>query len=100
MSGIVAAADRETPSVVPCACVRAGADPSWEDLPAGDREFLRTSGLVRLTAAAHMLGVSPGSLRRHVHEGRCAARKFDGEWFVGRATVERWALRRRLRLRG
>jgi hypothetical protein len=74
--------------------------PRWEDLPPRDLAFLYTTGLVRLTAAASWLGVSPASLRRHVHEGRCSGRKFDGDWYVGRGTVERWHLRRQFHLRG
>lgn len=53
-----------------------------EGLPAADREFMCTTGLVRLTSAAHWLGVDPATLRRHVHEGQGSGRKFDGEWFT------------------
>jgi hypothetical protein len=67
--------------------------PIWEMLPAAERGFMQATSLVRLTAAARWLGVRPASLRRHVHEGQCSGRKFDGEWFVGRGTVERWRVR-------
>lgn len=78
-----------------------GAMPAISDgLPASDRDFMCSTGLVRLTSAARWLGVSPATLRRHVHDGHCAGRKFDGNWFVGRGTVERWAMRRRTRRRG
>ncbi len=79
----------------------AGANPTISAaLADSDRDFMRSTGLVRLTAAARWLGVRPATLRRHVHDGECSGRKFDGDWFVGRGTVERWAVRRRMRLRG
>ncbi len=71
-----------------------------ESLQAADRDLMDLTGLVRLTSAARWLEVSPATLRRHVHEGRCSARKFDGDWFVGRGTVERWRIRRRMHMRG
>ncbi len=71
-----------------------------EVLPPADRDFMRVTGLVRLAAAARWLGVSPATLRRHVHDGQCSGRKFDGDWFVGSGTIERWSIRRRMRLRG
>ncbi len=74
--------------------------PISERLPQADRDFLSATGLVRLTSAARWLGVNPATLRRHVHEGQCSGRKFDGDWFVGRSTVERWRIRRRMHLRG
>ncbi len=74
--------------------------PISESLPPDDRDFMCTTGLVRLTSAARWLGVNPATLRRHVHEGHCSGRKFDGDWFVGRGTVERWGTRRRMHLRG
>ena len=64
-------------------------------LSPADRSFLAATSLVRLTTAARWLGVTPASLRRHVHDGECPGRKFDGEWFVGRGTVERWRVRHR-----
>lgn len=78
----------------------AGVTTISESLPDADRSFLCSTGLVRLTSAARWLGVSPATLRRHVHEGQCSGRKFDGDWFVGRGTVERWQMRRRVHLRG
>ncbi len=77
-----------------------GACPISERLPRADRDFLSATGLVRLTSAARWLGVNPATLRRHVHDGQCSGRKFDGDWFVGRGTVERWSTRRRMHLRG
>ncbi len=71
-----------------------------DDLPPADRDFLRLTGLVRLTSAARWLEVRPATLRRHIHEGQCPGRKFDGDWFVGRGAVERWRIRRRMHLRG
>lgn len=65
-----------------------------DDLPSADREFLNLTGLIRLTLAARWLGMSPATLRHHVREGQCSARKFDGHWFVGLGTVERWRRRR------
>ncbi len=74
--------------------------PISERLPAAERDLLSATGLIRLTSAARWLGVNPATLRRHVHEGQCSGRKFDGDWFVGRSTVERWGIRRRMHLRG
>ncbi len=75
--------------------------PSISDpVSTADRELLDLTGLVRLTSAADWLDVNPATLRRHVHDGRCSARKFGGHWFVGRGTIERWRVRRRMHLRG
>ncbi len=68
--------------------------------PPADRDFVQLMGLVRLTSAARWLNVSPATLRRHVHEGQCSGHKLDGDWFVGRGTVERWRMRRRMHVRG
>jgi len=76
-----------------------GRSPIADGLPPADRDFLRLTGLIRLTRAAYWLEVSPATLRRHVHAGQCSGRKFDGHWFVGRGTVERWRVRRRMHLR-
>ena len=74
--------------------------PLVNSLTAADRQFMGTTGLVRLTTAARWLRLNPATLRRHVHEGRCSGRKFDGDWFIGRGTVERWQVRRRMHMRG
>jgi hypothetical protein len=71
-----------------------------QTLSPAERSFLAATSLVRLTTAARWLEVTPASLRRHVHDGECAGRKFDGAWFVGRGTVERWRLRHRRHERG
>ncbi len=76
------------------------ASPISDGLPPAERDFLHLTGLVRLTSAARWLAVSPATLRRHVHEGQCSGRKFDGQWFVGHGAVERWQVRRRMHMRG
>lgn len=85
-------------------CCPAGHDgvmsPIADGLSAADRDFLALTSLVRLTSAACWLEVSPATLRRHIREGQCAGRKFEGRWFVGRGTVERWRVRRRRHVRG
>jgi hypothetical protein len=73
--------------------------PIAEGLSPADRDFLGLTSLVRLTSAARWLEVSPATLRRHVHEGQCSGRKFGGQWFIGRGTVERWRVRRRMHMR-
>ncbi len=68
---------------------------------ASNREaLLRLTGLVPLASAAQRGGVTPATLRRHIHLGVCHGRKIGGAWYVNEQTIERWVRRHPRRTAG